>query len=168
MSSYSLWFVPDSAVLSYYRDIIVKLSNKFQSAAFLPHVTLLGNIEGQPLETILEKTAHLADKLKPLRLEIDGIGYEDFFFRSLYFRVRLTGALLAANQLAQECFYLEDPAPYMPHLSLLYSNLPASEKRGLIPSLARDPQGYFIPENISLWETRGDISKWHLVKEFPL
>jgi hypothetical protein len=105
----------------------------------------------------------------------------EVYFQCVYLRMVPTDQLNRAHELAATAFGVVPGngggRPYMPHLSLVYGDLDASERRTAAEEATREllgdraPDAGFVAEDISLWRT--DINDrtcrtWSRVDRFPL
>lgn len=158
---YSILLVPnDKKAYRLYYQTIKKLSKQHHTPLFNPHITLLGSITGQEKD-IVTKTGNLAQELKPCLISFDNLGMEQFFFRSLYLEAKPTKQLLQTNQKAGTIFGTN--FPFMPHLSLLYSNLSDRQKRAIITSLESQQWPDFTVDALHLYKCDGEVEDWHEV-----
>jgi 2'-5' RNA ligase len=160
MKDYSLWIVPDGAFFELWRLVISDLSRRFGTPTFDPHVTLLSGIRASETGA-KEKTEALASRLMPYAFEIESIGYEDYYFRSLYWKMRQTEKVMQANRLAQEVFAKNET--YMPHLSMLYGDIPPDTKKEIIEQLPEPSEKSFTAASVSLYEIHPEIKDWRRV-----
>jgi len=166
MSTYSLWLIPKGDAFAHYGLVISDFSRRFQTPSFEPHITLIGDLNGKK-QDMQSRTAKLATGLRPLRLETKGFGLEDYYVRSLYLRIAPSDELIRARELATKIFGKTE-IPYMPHLSLLYSDLSRDEKQKLIPTIKKPSNNDILVGAISLWQVDGGVSEWRLIDEFLL
>lgn len=164
---YALWLVPEEPMFSLLTDDICRLSHRYSTPLFEPHVTLLSGITTEEHDT-LEKTASLANSLKPLRLELDGVGYLDEYFRYVFIRVVPTAQVTQAHAAAKEAFGLQNKSPYMPHLSLVYGNLRTEEKKQITEDLGFEKGRIIEVRKLSLFRVSGAPHQWKCIEEFGL
>jgi 2'-5' RNA ligase len=169
-AEYSLWIAPSGAARDGLEKQIAALSLEQRAPRFPPHVTLLGlGAAGGGEEALAAKSAELAKSLRPFKVRLGKIGYEDDYFRCLYRRVEDSPELTAANAKARRSFGREGDPPFRPHLSLLYGKKSEAEKRKIAAGLGRAGEGLrFKVASLQLWITTGMPENWRLVREFPL
>ena len=114
----------------------LRFGRGYAAPAFEPHVTLAGGIVG-PARALAAKVRELARRIPPFTVRLTAVDGLDEYFRCLFVRVATTHPIMTANKAAREVFHLEKQPAFMPHLSLLYGNLPASVKERIIASLGR-------------------------------
>lgn len=163
----SLWLMPPANLRERYARIIRRLAAAYDTPPFLPHVTLLGELPGPP-ELVRARCTALAAQIAPYELRLTAIGYQDVFFRALFVRVDPTPPVLAAYDRAVAQFPQEQPAPYMPHLSLLYGDFPAERKPSMTAAVGEDVSGQFRAEALYLVDVARPIEQWQVRETFPL
>ncbi len=164
--SYALWLMPERKLSHRLRDLILHLSRRYSTPLFPPHVTLLGRLEGEESE-MQSKALTLASCLDPMTLQLSAVDGWNEFFRSLFVRVDCSQSLLEAHRKALEVFGIRDEPPFVPHLSLIYSNLPSSIKREIIGEIGSKLQLRFMANQLHLFSTSGDPSWWQPVCAYP-
>lgn len=189
----SLWLCPpttgdknkisdtsDCKVGDFYQDIIHKLAEEQGTFGdFIPHITLVAALE-LPAEEIVAKVRNeIAPKIPPYAFEAASIAEREAYFQSVFVKLytdRPDGMLQQANELAKQVFpeRQSDP-PYMPHLSLVYGNLPKEQKQQeIVPKLeaqlqsARDAISIIPIDSIQVWSTEGPVEKWFCIDTIPL
>ena len=168
MTSCMSWLVPAAGPA---RDrlagVIARLAAEHGGPVFAPHVTLAGVGESAPdaAARVLER---LVAGVPPFEVALTGVGYEPEFFRSLYLRAEPTAILTALHEAGERAWGL-DPAPYRPHLSLLYARLPEERKPAIAGAL-----GLALPVTIRIdaaenWaDFREDVTRWRRVARVVL
>ncbi len=162
------WLVPAAGPA---RDrlagVIARLAAEHAAPVFAPHVTMAGVVECSPDEAALV-LGRLVAGVPPFEVTLTGVGYEPEFFRSLYLRAEPPAVLTALHEAGERAWDL-NPAPYRPHLSLLYSRLPEERK----PAIA-DALGLALPVTIridaaEIWaDYRDEVTCWRRVARVPL
>ena len=175
---YSLWVVPTGKPYKSLKKKIAELSKKYNTPDFEPHVTVigLGNASGASESDVAAKAADLAKIIKPYRIRLKEIGFQDKYFRSFYLTVEQTFEVMDAGNKGRE-LYIEmfkkapgDPE-YFPHLSLLYGDMAAAAKEKIIADDLggkRDSDISFKVSGLQLWVTTGKPDNWRFIKEFSL
>ena len=168
MTSCMSWLVPAAGPA---RDrlagVIARLAAEHAAPVFAPHVTMAGVVECSPDAAALV-LGRLVAGVPPFEVTLTGVGYEPQFFRSLYLRAEPPAVLTALHEAGERAWDL-NPAPYRPHLSLLYSQLPEECK----PAIA-DALGLALPVTIridaaEIWaDFTDDVTRWRRVARVPL
>lgn len=146
---------------------ISDLSLKYNTPNFLPHITLMGGVEGSQEEGI-EKTSKLASLIKPFKVELTYIDYLDYYFQCLFVRCKETRKLIEANERARKVFGRESDPAYMPHLSLIYGDFTHETKNGIVGEIGKQFNISFGVDKIHLYSTNGEVKDWFKIGEFSL
>jgi len=163
---FALWLTFPEDVGSRLRDHIGRLSQRFSTPRFEPHITLLGAIRlEEPL--LLSKCSLLAAELRPLDTRLVKAASANEFFRSLFIEVERSAALLHARKRALEIFDIQEPEPYAPHVSLLYGDIAPAQKRDLAGELWPSAEIIRI-SSLDLFEITGPPKDWRRVAHFSL
>jgi len=163
----SLWLMPTGDVYDELERILHKLSAKYGTREFPPHVTLLGGIVG-PRREVLRECASLAALIRPFTIRLEKIDYLDEYFRCLFVRAATTAPLLKAHQVARDVFGRRREPSFMPHLSLLYGDFSRSLKEGAAAELGPRLDLAFKVRSLVLYSTRGEPRDWRRVAKFGL
>lgn len=145
---------------------ISRLSQKLSTPPFEPHITLLGRIM-LPEGKVLERSKHLAGRLRPFRIELADIDHLDEFFRCVFVNVRQGKAIMKARQAASRVF-ARRWAPYMPHVSLIYGKLPADRRKEIAKGLSLLAGQVFYVHKLALYRVNGPVRQWKCIETFDL
>ena len=167
MSSYSLWLMPSGEVRRQLARTILDLSCEYAAPAFEPHVTLAGGIVG-PAREVASNMRGLARRTTPFTVRLTVVDGLDEYFRCLFVKVATTRPIMTANKAAREVFSLQTQPAFMPHLSLLYGNLPSRMKEGIIASLGGRFRLEFKATALHLYLIKGEPPAWRRVSSFGL
>lgn len=155
---YSLWLCPEENVLPRIRRWMSSLESTFDSPAFEPHITILGEIENAP-ETLIRFASRMAEVLLPCEVNFKKITYSSDYFRALALEAALPGSILQARSLL--CAEIgKTDLPYNPHLSLLYGEFSENEKKAAFETLhLRLPLALSFGK-LKVVKTEGEVSSW--------
>jgi hypothetical protein len=166
---------------------IIGLTKKIADAPeFFPHVTLIGGIE-QPKDQVLKITEQLVSTLKqPLQIEFEKVSSGDIFHQCVYILCKASDPLNSAARAAKEAFGLDPCTPYMPHLSLVYSDMSTEHRQALAAEMqqklcpSNESSGGedeklvergFLADSLAVWYTPVEdktLESWRAVSVFPL
>ena len=168
MTQYHLWLTPNGDSRNRLANLINTLSDQYRGPKFEPHITLLGELEGE--ESILSEQARmLANKLAPLSIDLQQPTYEDEYFRCVYFTVKDTPEIRDAHEEAKLIFGKTPVSPFRPHVSLLYGLFPETAKREVIASLPVDFPKTFLANDLKLIRAESlHLRDWSLVESISL
>jgi len=143
MTQYHLWLTPDGEAHDRLAQLINQLSEQYRGPRFEPHITLLGEIEGEE-SIVSEQVRILATRLRPIQIHLQEPACEDEYFRCVYFTVRETQKIGEAHEQAKLILGKTPKSPFHPHVSLLYGLFPERVKREVITSLPADLPETFL------------------------
>ena len=161
MATLMTWFVPAPGAE---RDLLVTtigaLAAAWAAPAFPPHVTIVPMYDSNAAAAV-RTLKSLTAGLRPFEVTFPAFGQEQTYFRSLYLRAAPSAPLTAAHQAGLRAWALQAP-PYMPHLSLLYSDLPPEQKEPLLAAI-RIPLPLTVRfDAAELWiHDQHGVSGWH-------
>lgn len=165
MTPLMTWLVPAAGTE---RDrlaaTIDRLAAEHDAPRFQPHVTMAATFDSAE-DMAVHALASLVVDMPPVEVTFASVGHEQTFFRSLYLCAEPSARLLALHEATVRAWAL-DPSPYVPHLSLLYSNITEEHKRPIIDNI-----GISLPltvrfDAVELWaqDPRG-VTKWYRVAQ---
>ncbi len=153
----------DGALLS---DIVSRLSQRFGTPLFTPHLTVRGDTD-MPLPTLTAAIAEAASQVAAFSEAVAGIETSETFFRSFYARFAIAPPLAALKQ------RLDGKATeaFMPHVSLLYGPVAAGPKAEAAAEVAASLAGRAIRFDRLCLVTSGQdipIDQWRVVETATL
>ena len=167
--AYSLWLVPDRRSTAY-RDLqatIAELATAYDTPEFEPHVTLLGGISGTADE-VLETTETIVQTHEALSLSLKTIQCSTTRHQCVFALVEATLPLLSLRQTAVREFGVTGEM-YVPHLSLIYSDMPLKERFAVVDSVNRSSlPTAMMADELAVVETSGSVSEWSQVTSYQL
>ncbi|GAC1345838.1 MAG: hypothetical protein NVSMB29_20170 [Candidatus Dormibacteria bacterium] len=164
----SLWSLPTGETADRLKALRDRLAAAGTGADFQIHCTIYGHISIDPEEAARRIDVGVRE-MAPHTLRLVATGLENEFFRALYLRVEPTVAVLSAHRAAAVALGLPEYPAYFPHLSLLYSSVPAAERRQLASELGIDLPVTVNVDSVALFSTEGDdTSRWRELKRWPL
>jgi len=164
---YSLWLMPEDHTYAWLYGLILKLSKKYATATFEPHITLIGELTGYEDE-IIAITSQLATMINPCTITLTKIEYLDEFFRCLFIKAEETEEIMKGHEKARILFDIVSKDKYVPHLSLMYGNVHSEIKKAIITEIGRDLNVSFEVNAIHLFSTEGEPTDWYRVAKFTL
>lgn len=146
---YHLWLIPDPENGKKLKKLVSELSARFQTPRIAPHLSLLIRISGNESE-LVSKTKELARSLEPVRLRFREIGWMDDFHRCLFLRTEESEALAKARQIASSLFQASENREFIPHVSILYGNIPTETKKLIAIEIQKKIPDYFTFDKLWL------------------
>ena len=167
MYSYSIWLMPAGKINQRLSKIILKLSGKYKSPKFKPHVTLAGGFTGKKKD-LLSKTEKLSKLIKPFTVKLTETSHLSEFYRSLFIHAEKTPELMRAAVIARKLFSLPNDRKYIPHLSLIYGNFSREMKENIIKILGKKFNINFKVKSVYLGFNDERKKQWTIIRKFPL
>lgn len=162
-STYALWLQPNGDIAYKLQERIKKLSKKYNTPIFAPHVTLISSLTASETE-LVSLTNTLASSLHPFELILTKAGYQNNFYKSLFIHIKNNGVLNEMHETACQLFDQPDPAPYLPHLSLLYGDLDRNEKERILNIIGREFHIHFSVNSIVLMKIEDRPEQWKKIE----
>ncbi|MGQ9500531.1 MAG: 2'-5' RNA ligase family protein [Anaerolineae bacterium] len=173
MTELSLWLIPDNEWHHLLSRIIARLSQQYNTPRFEPHLTLLSGIAIDH-QNAIHHAAQLATQLGLGAFEIvmKRLSHRDEFFRALFLEAVRTPRLMDAHQMASTLFDQEPNRAFLPHISLMYGNLPATVKEEIIDQLASElklPLSFRVSRvDLVVASSRLPPSSWYRIASYML
>jgi 2'-5' RNA ligase len=168
MTALMAWLVPAAGPA---RDrltaTIDRLAAEHLAPRFPPHITLAGPF-GFGKKAASQALMPVMAKARPFSVRFAAVGHEQAYFRCLYLRAERSQQLMALHEAAVAALALARRT-YLPHLSLLYSDMTVQRKRPIIDALdIRLPLTVPI-DAAELWadEQQGVVPAWSCVTRLP-
>jgi 2'-5' RNA ligase len=152
----ALWLVPPTTRRAEYASFIDALADRYGTPRFVPHVTLVTNVDRVEEARLRE----LADYCRRVELRPRGVAVCDDFYRALIVDIELTPELHNARVAAERLFGSRSPSPFEPHLSLMYSDMPRDWKEDARRGIEATVFPPFRAEVVEAVEISGPPDKW--------
>jgi 2'-5' RNA ligase len=168
-SEYSVWLVPDRDSTAYRQlaETIEDYAEAYDTPAFDPHVTILGSISDEQ-DRIARQIEDLVTGYDPLELPLTNVHCSTTTHQCVFQFVDPNEPLFELHRDAVRSF---DAAPgmYVPHVSLLYSDVGMAERVRLVQEIDQES----LPETattdtIEVVDTQGPVDDWQPVSRHPL
>lgn len=164
----SLWLMPAPQFRAQFQTWIDAISAELQSHRFLPHITIVGDVQRSIAET-LPVVENVALSTPPISLSLSLLEAEEVLYKSLFLTVAESVDL---DSLQTTCGDLLSPvARPKPHLSLAYTDaacerrLEAAERLGIPGRLPLK----ITADAIQIWYTPlDDFELWECLAELKL
>ena len=85
------------------KNTIIELSHIFKGIKFLPHVTVVSNLDYSE-KFLSKKVESIAKKVEPFNIEFNSIDYLDEFFQSFFISVKINDDLAISEKLQNHFF----------------------------------------------------------------
>lgn len=167
---HSLWLIPDpgSGIHGLLEDLIQRYNDSYgESVSFQPHVTLTGKLTcGE--EEARDAVASLAERHDTVELTLVRPHCSTTYFQCVFLLVEPTEDLLELNRDAAEACGRE-PYFYVPHLSLLYGDIPVQTRQELVDGFDTGMLPLsFTAQTLRLMDTTGNVDNWEFIEDYSL
>ncbi len=161
---YTIWVIPPEELENKLKKVIEQLAGEFNGLKFEPHMTLLGDIEGDLFE-IKEKVKTLVSGIDKLELSLGSVSFSTTYFQSVFVRVNSTAKLMNLNLAAKKLLGVENNV-FMPHISLLYGDHDM-EIRQLAASKVKLPEVFFTVNELVIVPAKLNPAEWEHLAIVP-
>jgi len=142
--NYHLWLIPCSKDQERIGKLVDELSARFQAPHITPHLSLLIRIPKNEAD-LVSKTKKLAQAIEPICLRSLKVGWMEDFHRCLFLRTEKNAALTRARQKASSLFQASENREFIPHVSILYGNIPTKTKKQIANEIQKQ-----VPKQVVL------------------
>ena len=164
-NAYSIWLIPNDEKYIILKRIIEELSHIFGGIKFVPHVTLLSNLDFSE-DFLSKKIENIAKKIKPFNIYLNEINYLNEFFQSFFISVKINNDLAYIRKVAKS-FFPKMAGKYNPHLSLAYGNIESKIKKSLKNKIHCPIKNFKATELYLAYNDEVNF-KWEVINKFPL
>ncbi len=124
----AFWLMPAAREQRFFATLIRNLALRFDAPIFEPHLTLHdGKLQASVAADALQKIP----TQRSYQLQIKEIDFSEAFTRTLFVRFSPSDSLIELRDAIGETLRLPAADNFDPHLSLIYKDLPLSEKEDL-------------------------------------
>lgn len=134
---FSLFLTPCEADFTYLETMIRETSAACGASPFEPHVTVYSGNLVDP-ELLGKGVCGAVKGVEPFSLKITGIGFSLEYFKTLYVEFEESPLLCGIHDRLKRGLGEDSGYRLIPHLSLLYSDMPLAEKEALARRIVLD------------------------------
>ena len=163
--AYSIWLIPKGENYIILKNTIIELSHIFKGIKFLPHVTVVSNLDYSE-KFLSKKIEKIAKKVEPFNIEFNSIDYLDEFFQSFFISVKINDDLVYIRKIAKS-YFSKITEEYNPHLSLAYGNIESKIKKKLKRKIHCPIKNFKATELYLAYNDEVNF-KWEVINKFPL
>ena len=170
MKEYSLSLFPSGKLDRELSAVIGELSKQYGFPPFEPHITVIGDLEGEK-DVLLAAAEDLAASARPFRIRCTGLDKGDGsdYFHCVFVQVEKSREL--ADFYREACGALGvSPGEYQPHISLAYGIRREREREEALERIKIhwQPQDFLV-ESVSLVHSSSElpVGEWKRIREFP-
>ncbi|HET6420768.1 MAG TPA: 2'-5' RNA ligase family protein [Geobacteraceae bacterium] len=137
MERYSVFLTPSGADFAYTANLIREMCGKYDEFPFEPHVTVYSGTFSD-LDRLKKLLSSAVAGIGPITLRVRGVGCKEDYFKSLFIEFHENTALRGIHERIRAMVETESGYELVPHLSLLYSEMPLTEKQALAKRVIPD------------------------------
>jgi 2'-5' RNA ligase len=164
---YSLWLMPEGEEHRQFADIIARLSERFGTPTFEPHVTLLGGLHGEE-RAIVTRISEIVRTMRPVEIRTSTLHSQEDYFRQLFVQVEKSRPLMETRGRVKVLAGSRRERPYSPHVSLMYGSVPYQDREALLMEMGGEIVTEFQTKTLHVVDTAGTPDRWRRVGAFPL
>ena len=161
----SIWLIPTQEDARYLQAIIKNLSAVHQAPVFNAHCTLYSSID-LPVAEIKKILERSAKYMKSFYVKKEAISHTENIWKTIFIELLRSPELEKLQQAVISQFPKGQPYKFLPHISLLYKEMPDKKKEDIIRNL--QVKNSFKIDKIAAVRTGPNVDKWETVVEIPI
>ena len=160
----SIWLIPAPADAQYLQGIINNLAATYQAPVFNTHCTLYSptNLPALEIKKILEQSAN---NMESFYVKKATISHTENIWKTIFIELLSSPELEQLQQAVISQFPNGQPYEFLPHISLLYKEMPDKKKDIIIRNL--QVKNSFKMDKIAAMRTGPNVDNWATVVEIP-
>lgn len=163
---YALWLLPHGARATALQHSICSLAQRWGAPVFAPHLTVCSGISTVSIHAVIAQCTALATTTHPLVLVPTALGTTSDFYRCLFLHIAANDALSVLR--SRVLPWAEERQPWIPHISLLYADIPEDRKIEMMPEVSAHCNTPIECATLALYITTGTVEQWHEVASWQL
>ena len=167
--AYSLWLLPQEDAQDHLSDVVTRLSKRFGTRPFTPHVTVHGDLSRR-LHEVAAVANDLARSLPVQQWHVRGIEQSAQYYRACYLAFDGCEAFTPLGVRTTQAFTTDRGLSPFAHLSLAYGTLDAAAKSQLAREFAAEMPLTLTFDRlaVSLSGKSVAIASWRTLQSFAL
>ncbi len=161
---YAIWLTFQKDDENLLQDIINKLSKKYNSDSFKPHITAYALLVDIELDKMSKICQNISTELKPFDVHFLNISYSDYFWKTLFVNLKPSRIMTEIHENVSEKIQKLENNVFEPHISLIYKKMSNDHKKEISKTLRLKKQ--FKINSISILHYSDKIENWDIVKTF--
>ena len=160
----SIWLIPAPEDAQYLQAIINNLAATYQAPVFNTHCTLYSptDLPAAEVKQILERSAK---NMKSFYVKKATISHTENIWKTIFIELLRSPELEQLQQAVISQFPKGQPYEFLPHISLLYKEIPDKKKEDIIRNL--QVKNSFKMDKIAAVRTGPNVNNWATVVEIP-
>lgn len=145
---FSVFLVPAAEDRRWSEGVIRELAARYDAPPFEPHVTVYGGAfaEDEELEPVRRVLAEAAAEGGPITLRVTGLGVTEEYFKTLFVSFEEEPRLRRLHEMVKGAVADDSGYVLVPHLSLLYADMPLEAKEMAAGTLFLDQEEMLFDE----------------------
>ena len=162
---YAIWLTFSKSDADYLKNVIDKISEKYNAPRFEPHITIYGlmNLKINLIDNIIRQVLH---NFNSFSVKKSKILQTEVLWKTVYIELEMNQQLELIYNNLKNYFEKILKFEFNPHISLIYKILSIEEKIKIINEL--NIKDEFRVNKIVIQEFSQNIEKWKIVKEYNL
>ncbi len=163
----SIWLLPSKDIISILNPIISRLSQKYGSPLFEPHITLCKKIKLKNNSVdVFKKTFRDSNEFE---VDVNGINQYSEYFKCVFLSLNMSENFKDFQRKSTSVFKSEINESN-PHISLIYANISEDERQKLVDSLSEELKDLkkIRVKKLKLYLTQGSIYSWRELASISL
>ena len=161
----SIWLIPAPEDEQYLQAIINNLAVTYQAPVFNTHCTLYSptDLPAAEVKQILKRSAK---NMKSFYVKKSAISHTENIWKTIFIELLGSPELEQLQQAVISQFPKAQPYEFLPHISLLYKEMPDKTKEDIIRNL--QVKNSFKMDKIAAVRTGPNVDNWATVVEIPI
>jgi len=161
----SIWLTPAKEDAAYLQNIINELASVYRAPVFSPHMTLFSPVDlnVKELQSVI---TNVAQEITPLFVTMSGLNQTNNIWKTVFIELEKSPELIQLQQ--KVVSKIPDPNPYsfLPHISLIYKEMPDEQKEEIIRNLS--VRNSYKMDKIITMRTGPNVDQWENITEVQL
>ena len=160
----SIWLIPSFEDLQYLQSSINTLAVTYQAPVFSPHCTLYSptDLPAARVKKILERSVK---NMKSFYVKKSAISHTENILKTIFIELLKSPEFEQLQQAVINQFPNGQPYEFLPHISLLYKEMPDKKKDIIIRNL--QVKNSFKMDKIAAVQNGPNVDNWATVVEIP-
>ena len=160
---HAIWLTFSKSDRDYLKNIIDKISEKYQAPKFEPHITIYGLVDSKIslIESIAKEVALNQNSFLVKKSEIL---HSEELWKTVFIELKSNQQLESIHNNLKKHFEKISKYKFKPHTSLIYKIMPIEERIKIVKEL--NVKNEFIISKLAIQKFFPDIEKWKIVKEY--
>jgi 2'-5' RNA ligase len=160
----SIWLIPAPEDAQYIQAIINNLAATYQAPVFDSHCTLYSPTD-LPATEVKQMLEQSANNMKSFYVKKAAISHMENIWKTIFIELLRSPELEQLQQAVISQFPNGQPYEFLPHISLLYKEMPDKKKEDIIRNL--QVKNSFKMDKIAAVRTGPNVDNWATVVEIP-